>query len=280
MRDGWRCRYCGVRVVSRHARKIISDQFPETVLWPDRDKEKYGAFYALLAVADHVVPHTLGGPTAQKNLVTACQSCNYGKVDYLFEEIDLLDPRFVAPFVDGWDGLDRLSRHAFGNIRAVTAGHINQMKRSRKPVPLSDHEAWFPNLDRIEQGLSDRILTLLADCGEFGVSWGLREVLIIRQAVGPIKMQVCGIESDGRVHIPWAIGDQKTQFCAFADTISAAVPDARTRETPRQWLAEKNDIAKINVQEILAASTALRIAFRDLATAVKTSEPAGADLVR
>jgi len=50
MRDGFRCRYCGVSVDD-------------------------GA----ILHADHVVPESKGGPTTFENLVTACIDCNLGK---------------------------------------------------------------------------------------------------------------------------------------------------------------------------------------------------------
>ena len=107
-RDGWRCRYCAVRVVLPKARKGLMDTFPDVVCWGTKDKDKHAAFYALSAVADHVVPHTLGGSSGVDNLVTTCQCCNYGKGDRLLAEVGLIDPRTRSPIVDAWDGLRRL----------------------------------------------------------------------------------------------------------------------------------------------------------------------------
>ena len=52
-RDGHRCRYCG-----RTSRETVLE-------------------------VDHVVPRSLGGPSADGNLVTACRDCNAGKSDTL-----------------------------------------------------------------------------------------------------------------------------------------------------------------------------------------------------
>jgi 5-methylcytosine-specific restriction endonuclease McrA len=49
--------------------------------WGGRDKDRHAAFYALTAVADHFVPHARGGTSELNNLITTCQSCNYGKGD-------------------------------------------------------------------------------------------------------------------------------------------------------------------------------------------------------
>lgn len=107
-RDGWRCRYCGVRVMLPKARKVVVEAFPDVVCWSGKDKDLHAAFYALSAVADHVVPHALGGSSDLDNLVTTCQCCNYGKGDRLLAEVGLLDPRDRSPTVDAWDGLGRL----------------------------------------------------------------------------------------------------------------------------------------------------------------------------
>jgi hypothetical protein len=107
-RDGWRCRYCGVRVVLPIARSFLVKVFPDVVGWGNKDKDRHAAFYALSAVADHVVPHTAGGDNSLDNLVTTCQGCNYGKSDRLLEELGLIDPRTRPPVVDAWDGLGRL----------------------------------------------------------------------------------------------------------------------------------------------------------------------------
>lgn len=50
MRDGFRCRYCGV-----------------------------SADDGAILHADHVIPQSKGGPTTLENLVTACMACNLGK---------------------------------------------------------------------------------------------------------------------------------------------------------------------------------------------------------
>jgi 5-methylcytosine-specific restriction endonuclease McrA len=121
-RDGWQCRYCGVRVVLPKARRILVDTFPDVVCWSGKDKDLHAAFYALSAVADHVVPHTLGGGSDENNLVTTCQCCNYGKGDRLLAEVGLIDPRTRPVVVNGWDGLERVLS-------------LPEPKRNDEPVP-------------------------------------------------------------------------------------------------------------------------------------------------
>lgn len=105
-RDGWRCRYCHLRVVHPGffpalAQKL-RDQFPdapapiEGTAWP---------VYRLFdASPDHVVPVSAGGSHTMDNLVTACGACNYqAKGDCTLDELGLPVPD--APPADGWDGL-------------------------------------------------------------------------------------------------------------------------------------------------------------------------------
>jgi 5-methylcytosine-specific restriction endonuclease McrA len=104
--DGYRCRYCGVRVVLPDACLIFRQAFPELDVRTDR--ELHAVFYALKATYDHVIPHSLGGRTNRSNLVTACQSCNYGKGLRTLAQIGFVDPWTRPPIVDGWDGLGRM----------------------------------------------------------------------------------------------------------------------------------------------------------------------------
>ena len=107
-RDGYRCRYCGCRVALRAARAVLTARYPEAVPWPRTNRGMHGAFYALNACADHVVPHSLGGDKSPANLVTACWTCNNGKADFTLEELGIADPRERPPVVDDWDGLRRI----------------------------------------------------------------------------------------------------------------------------------------------------------------------------
>lgn len=105
-RDGFRCRYCGNRLVSRDFLKrfkqvLNTDAFNKG----PRDEDTHGAFLILEPCADHVVPHRLGGRTAPENLVTCCNPCNYGKAAYTIEQMGLEDPFRRSPILDGWDGL-------------------------------------------------------------------------------------------------------------------------------------------------------------------------------
>ena len=107
-RDGWCCRYCGCRVVSKKARSVLIRLFPKEARWGRRNIEKHSGLAALTASLDHVVPHSRGGTNAFSNLVTACGPCQFGRNDWTLEEVGFNDPRDRPPVVDGWDGLTRI----------------------------------------------------------------------------------------------------------------------------------------------------------------------------
>jgi 5-methylcytosine-specific restriction endonuclease McrA len=105
-RDSYRCRYCGLRIISKevfteYSRIVGSDNFSV-----ERENSKRnGLTLGLRGVADHVEPYASGGETSIDNLVTSCYSCNFGKAGYTLEQIGIFDPRLKQPINDGWSGL-------------------------------------------------------------------------------------------------------------------------------------------------------------------------------
>ena len=79
-RDGWRCGYCGLRVVHPGFFRALYGLYPadfpqakgsaiEGTAWP---------FQRVFdASPDHVVPVSAGGEHTEANLVTSCGACNY-----------------------------------------------------------------------------------------------------------------------------------------------------------------------------------------------------------
>jgi len=108
IRDGWMCRFCGTRLISKRARERLTAEFPEHARWGPTNADKHCAFRATLGVIDHVLPHSRGGSSAPENLVAACGPCNYGRGELTLEHCGLEDPRTRPPIVNGWDGLSRL----------------------------------------------------------------------------------------------------------------------------------------------------------------------------
>ena len=108
-RDGWRCRYCGIRVASLKAFNELNKHYYEEIRWrPGPYSDRNMIFNVIAGSLDHVVPHARGGETTAENLVTACGCCNYGKKSRTLTEVGLSDPRGRPAVVDGWDGLMRV----------------------------------------------------------------------------------------------------------------------------------------------------------------------------
>ncbi len=82
-RDGYRCRYCGLRVVPKAVLAFI-----QRVVGRDRfcswgsNPVMHGAAHAFRAYADHVMPHSKEGRTNLENLVTACPAATAASVTH------------------------------------------------------------------------------------------------------------------------------------------------------------------------------------------------------
>lgn len=116
--DGWKCRFCGIKVISRKARNILIKRFPNETKWGQKEFSRHSALYAMAASLDHVVPHSRGGLNEMSNFVTACYCCQFGRGEWTLEESELIDPRKFEPAIDEWDGLSRLH-----NFKSPKAGH-------------------------------------------------------------------------------------------------------------------------------------------------------------
>ncbi|WP_425600790.1 HNH endonuclease [Frateuria edaphi] len=109
VRDGWRCRFCGTKVINRSARARLIRSFPDEVHWSAREFERHTALYAMACSLDHVHPHGRGGRNEPDNFVTACYCCQFGRGEWLLAEVELTDPRSPEPVRDSWDGLSRIA---------------------------------------------------------------------------------------------------------------------------------------------------------------------------
>jgi 5-methylcytosine-specific restriction endonuclease McrA len=106
LRDGFKCRYCGIRLVSNKVfiafkNHLNSDSFQKG----PTNAITHGAIHVFNPVADHVVPWRLGGRTIPENLVSSCGPCNYGKDGYTVEQLGITNPLLRLPVGDDWDGL-------------------------------------------------------------------------------------------------------------------------------------------------------------------------------
>lgn len=109
-RDGYRCRYCGIAVFRRAKGSPIIElvrRFPD--LTPGLSVTAsgslagsgrsgavrnidYSKFLWSMVAPEHVIPASLGGPTDQSNIVTACWGCNAWKGDLTLEQLGVQPP--------------------------------------------------------------------------------------------------------------------------------------------------------------------------------------------
>lgn len=109
-RDRYRCGYCGIPVVTQwqggDIPRLVA-AFPDVtphLQWDNGSIFKHSSptnencakWLWITAVADHIHPASDGGPTEPHNLITACAGCNYGKVDWTLEQLDIRQPELPA----------------------------------------------------------------------------------------------------------------------------------------------------------------------------------------
>lgn len=107
-RDGWRCRFCGTRVIYRKARKIFLSTFPVETHWVSSEFKRHSTLHAQAASLDHILPHSRGGGSEELNLVTACGPCQFGRGKWTLEEVGFNNPLDRPPRIDNWNGLEEL----------------------------------------------------------------------------------------------------------------------------------------------------------------------------
>lgn len=259
-RDGYRCRYCGCRVVSRGVRSALSALFPQVVRWPGGkggDAGKHAAFFALNAVLDHVVPHSRGGDSSPTNLVTTCWPCNFGKEEHLLDELALADPRERAPLVDQWDGLQRVL--GLGRVKSV-----QQTRSPVKPKPRADRQMLEDWLQSMPEAVE--LARLLGSLRDLGATISVSRNITVNIYRDGSQLSILSIDAAGDVDVPWSIGGQKAWFLAFARALAGAVPGASLYETPMMWRVDGSGRGRgqVTVAELVGASDEVVNGVRDL----------------
>ena len=109
LRDSYRCRYCGQRIIAKEVFAEYSRIMGKENFSVERENSRRnGLTLGLRGVADHVDPYAFGGLTELENLVTSCYSCNFGKAGYTLEQLGIEDPRSRPPIKEDWLGLSDL----------------------------------------------------------------------------------------------------------------------------------------------------------------------------
>ncbi len=106
-RDGWHCRFCSIPLIGKQVREAIRARYSLRWSNANRNAEQHWAFQCMWAQYDHVVPRSRGGDNSFENLLMTCAPCNFGRANYLLDEVGLLDPRERPAFKSDWDGLER-----------------------------------------------------------------------------------------------------------------------------------------------------------------------------
>lgn len=293
-RDGWRCRFCGCRVVVPRAVGTFARLFPETIVWELRGLKKYdpdgkkrpdhGGFEALSATADHVVPYSAGGGSGEDNIVTTCWPCNFGKAHFTIEQLGLSDPRVRPPVRDGWDGLWRLAdrfpadgpqlrkRPTVEPREETVQRNATGQKATAGFVMPSSHTDWEAAALRVTELLPDdplaahRFNEMLSDREMGGLTVRLGKTLIVRLSAGGQWINVFGIEGTGFVQVPWQSTAPKDVLLPFVEALAKAIPGTRVQGTAKLWSLAHVVSGPVHLGPLLAAAPSVRDALRELRT--------------
>jgi 5-methylcytosine-specific restriction endonuclease McrA len=106
MRDGWRCRYCRLAVISSAAMTALERRLPAALPIGPTAFECHRMQCVLRLTWDHVVPRSHGGGNDAANIVVSCGGCNYNKGSSTLDELGLRHPDERSILSDDWDGLN------------------------------------------------------------------------------------------------------------------------------------------------------------------------------
>lgn len=108
LRDGHFCRFCGIPVIRKEVREALKKKYPDALKWGNRNPDQHAAFQAMWVQYDHLIPHARGGKTTMENMIITCGPCNYGRMNYLLDEIDIFLPDLKPVSMQNWDGLEKI----------------------------------------------------------------------------------------------------------------------------------------------------------------------------
>jgi 5-methylcytosine-specific restriction endonuclease McrA len=109
-RDGWKCRFCEIRVIETSVRDKLRRELPDAARWGPKNTDQHTGLFIHMASPDHVLPWSHGGSNNLDNLVTACWTCQFARGERSLEDARIIDPRSRPLVRDDWDGLRRILR--------------------------------------------------------------------------------------------------------------------------------------------------------------------------
>lgn len=294
-RDGWRCRYCGCRVIPSKVRRWMDKRLSGAIRWDDKATLGcHAGFWTLWASVDHVIPRARGGQNEAENLVTACMVCNFAREDYMLEELGLADPRSRLPVLDGWDGLTRLltnttkrsprrpeepqapvPRRGHGlTVEATTTG--NRTKPTHR-TPLLSSAEYYAQLEAHRPNATQPLQAFLASLGDVGVVVEFVRSMVLRFSIGAGAHASAGsILTNGSVFCADAyyyaqkhghrdIGER--YLAAIACLTDGAVRTAG-RQIPEVFA---RDGQQINVADLLSSAQSWKNAISDFVRDMRTA---------
>ena len=108
-RGGWRCGYCGIRVIEprvlRKAQKRLGKSEFSSRTTGGSNRDYHGVWLLTALTLDHIKPLCLSRDDSDDNLVAACWGCNFGKYHFTLEQLALVPPRKKNGIENGWQGL-------------------------------------------------------------------------------------------------------------------------------------------------------------------------------
>lgn len=108
LRDGHFCRFCRIPVIRKEVRVKLHSLYPNEIPWGKSNSEQHAAFQAMWVQYDHLIPHARGGKTTSNNMIITCAPCNYGRMNYLLDEVAIKLLPKQEPSIPYWDGLESI----------------------------------------------------------------------------------------------------------------------------------------------------------------------------
>lgn len=109
VRDRWHCRFCQTPVVDPEAVMHLRRLMPTDFFAGRRNAETHSVVLALRASPDHLLPRCYGGTNDLDNLATACGCCQFGRGDWMLEDVGIAQVRPPVETFE-WDGLRGVMR--------------------------------------------------------------------------------------------------------------------------------------------------------------------------
>ncbi len=105
-RDGFRCRYCHLRVITSPTMTALEKALPAALPMGRTSFESHRMQCVLRLTWDHIKARSVGGTNTAANVVVTCGACNFNKGSTSLEELGLQNPLEREPLKDEWDGLN------------------------------------------------------------------------------------------------------------------------------------------------------------------------------